>query len=62
MNFSGQAGEIADFGLAQSLTFDLSFLKYVATFFSTNDQLKFLLMVANAKFQKIASEINYDID
>ena len=62
INFSGQTTKTADFGLGNALTLDLSFLKYIATFFSTNDQLKFLLMVANAKFQKMANEIDYDID
>lgn len=62
MNFSGQTTKTADFGLGVALTLDLSFLKYIATFFSTNDRLKFLLMVANAKFQKMANEIDYDID
>lgn len=62
INFSGQSVEIADVVLAAELIQDISFLKYIATFLLGTNQLKFLQMAVNSKFQKILLEIYSDID
>ena len=62
IDFSGQAVQTPDVSLGATLTFDLLFLKYIATFLPPNDRLKFFCMVANGKFQKMANEIYSDVD
>lgn len=62
VNFSGQPDKIADNALSSALVVDQYFLKYVASFFSSNNQLKFLLMVANKQFEKCVKEINKEFD
>ena len=62
VNFSGQPDKIADNTLSSALVFDQYFLKYVASFFSSNNKLKFLLMVANKQFEKLSNEITQEFD
>jgi hypothetical protein len=62
VDFSGNPTQIADLTLGLALTADVSFLKYISTFLSINDQREFLKMAVKSQFQKMIYEIHSDVD
>jgi tRNA A37 methylthiotransferase MiaB len=62
VNFSGESTQIPDLTLGLELAKDPYFIKYLSTFFSIDDQRKFLKMAVNAEFQKMINEIHSDVD
>ena len=53
VDFSGNPTQIPDLFLGLVLATDISFLKYIPTFLSTDDRREFLKMVFNAKFNEL---------
>jgi hypothetical protein len=62
IDFSGNPTQIADLVLGLALAADVSFLKYISTFLSINDQREFLKMAVKSQFQKMIYEIHSDVD
>jgi tRNA A37 methylthiotransferase MiaB len=62
IDFSGHPTQIADLVLGLALAADVSFLKYISTFLSINDQREFLKMAVKSQFQKMIYEIHSDVD
>ena len=62
VDFSGNPTQIPDLLLGMALMGDVSFLKYISTFLSTDNRREFLKMVVNAKVRELLLATMSDVD